>query len=343
MKPLDRMTDKRTLTRTQQQRRQCLQGVAAMFGSALLPAMSLPAQAAVTSRILVGFGAGGGGDLVARLIADRFTQISANSDNFIVENKPGAAGKLAVDALRSAKPDGSTLLLAPLVTPVLSQLVFRNPGYDPGKDMKPVGLVAHFQFALAVPANHPAKDIQSFVAWLKANPQKANFGSPSQGSLPHFFGLLLGKAAGVDFVHVPYKGGPAMVNDLIGGQISAGINTVQELLQQHEAGKLRVLGVFSQRRVAQMPHIPTFAESGFPDVHGSGWYSLWTTANTPDHKVQQLNQALAQVLQEPQVQKLLHDWVLEPQASTPQELEQLRRSDIAKWGPILASSGFVAD
>ena len=331
------------LQSVQRQRRQCLQGMAAMLGAAFLPSVAFNAQAAQTSRILVGFGAGGGGDLVARLIADRLTHLTKASDNFIVENKPGAAGKLAVDALRSAKPDGTTLLLAPLVTPVLSQLVFRNPGYDPGKDMKPVGLVAHFQFALAVPANHPAKDIAGFVSWLKANPKLANFGSPSPGSLPHFFGLLLGKAAGVDFVHIAYKGGPAMVNDLIGGQLSAGINTVQELLQQHEAGKVRVLGVFSEHRVAQLPSIPTFAESGFPDVHGSGWYSLWTTANTPDTTVQHINQAVAQVLQEAQVQKLMNDWVLEPQSSTPQGLEQLRQSDIAKWRPILASSGFVAD
>lgn len=333
----------RVLDRVQRQRRQCLQGMAAMLGGMLLPSVALQAHAAQTSRILVGFGAGGGGDLVARLIADRLSQLSTSSDTFIVENKPGAAGKLAVDALRNAKPDGSTLLLAPLVTPVLSQLVFRNPGYDPGKDMKPVGLVAHFQFALAVPANHPAKDIQSFVGWLKANPKQANFGSPSAGSLPHFFGLLLGKAAGVDFVHIAYKGGSAMVNDLIGGQISAGINTVQELLLQHEAGKLRVLGVFSELRVPQMPSIPTFVESGFPDVHGSGWYSLWTTANTPDHTVEQINHAVAQVLKEPQVQKLMHEWVLEPQTSTPQDLEKLRQSDIAKWRPILAASGFVAD
>ena len=325
------------------QRRRCLQGLAALAGAAWLPGLLPQAQAAQTSRILVGFGAGGGGDLVARLIADRLTQRAAASESFIVENRPGAAGKLAVDALRNAKPDGTTLLLAPLITPVLSQLVFRNPGYDPAKDMKPVGLVAHFQFALAVPANHPAKDVAGFIAWLKANPKLANFGSPSQGSLPHFFGLLLGKAAGVDLVHIAYKGGSAMVNDLIGGQITAGINTVQELLQQHEAGKLRVLGVFSEQRVEQLPSVPTFAESGFPDVHGSGWYSLWTTANTPDATVKKLSQAVADVLQEKPVQKLLHEWVLEPQSSTPQALEQLRQADIAKWRPILASSGFVAD
>lgn len=324
------------------QRRQCLQGLAAMVGAALLPASLPSAVAAQHRRILVGFGPGGGGDLVARLIADRMSQHAALG-NFMVENKPGAAGKLAVDALRHAKPDGSTLLLAPLITPVLSQLVFRNPGYNPATDMKPVGLVAHFQFALAVPANHPAKDIAGFVAWLQAHPEQANFGSPSQGSLPHFFGLLLGKAASVDFLHVPYKGGSALVNDLIGGQISAGINTVQELQQQHEAGKLRVLGVFSERRVAQMPGIPTFVESGYAQVHGSGWYSLWTTAQTPDATVQVLNQALAGVLQEKPVQKLMHDWVLEPAHSSPQALEQLRQADLAKWGPILASSGFVAD
>ena len=322
------------------QRRCLFKGMTAALGSTLLPLTFLEAKAATSSRILVGFGAGGGGDLVARLIAD---QLSSTSQSFIVENKPGAAGKIAVDALRNSKADGSTLLLAPLVTPVLSQLVFRNPGYDPSKDMKPVSLIAHFQFALAVPASHPAQNIQEFISWLKQNPEKASFGSPSQGSLPHFFGLLLGKAAGIDFVHVPYKGGSPMINDLIGGQLSAGINTVQELLLQHEAGKLRVLGVFSEQRVAQLPAIPTFAESGFPDVHGSGWYSLWTTSATPDQTVEAINHAVANVLQQPKVQKLMHEWILEPQASTPQELEQLRVADINKWRPILASSGFVAD
>ena len=336
--PVPQVSDRWSLPR-----RQWLQGLAACAGAALRPSLAVPAQAATTGRILVGFGAGGGGDLVARLLADRLTERSHKASSYIVENKPGAAGKLAVDALRQAPPDGSTLLLAPLVTPVLSQLVFRNPGYDPGKDMKPVGLVAHFQFALAVPASHPAKDIPGFVAWLKAHPKLANYGSPSQGSLPHFFGLLLGKAAGVDFLHVPYKGGTAMINDLIGGQLSAGINTVQELLKQHEAGKLRVLGVFSTHRVEQLPHVPTFAESGFPEVQGSGWYSLWTTARTPDATIQRLNQALGEVLQEKPVQQLMHDWVLEPQHSQPHELEQLRQADIAKWRPILAASGFVAD
>ncbi|KAF1046979.1 Bug family tripartite tricarboxylate transporter substrate binding protein [Xylophilus sp.] len=297
-----------------------------------------------TSRILVGFAAGGGGDLVARLLAERLPRhLGAAGQNVLVDNRPGGAGKIAVDALRNAPPDGNTLLLAPLVTPVLSQLVFRNPGYDPARDFAPVGVVGHFQFGLAVPASHPARDVPSFIAWLKANPAKAYFGSPSPGSLPHFFGLLLGEAAGVDYTHVSYRGGAPMLNDLAAGQITSGIDTVQKLLELHRSGRIRVLGVFAPRRVPQLPDVPTLAEQGYPKATGSGWYSLWAVAGTPVARQREWNAALNATLREPAVQKKFDEWALEPAPGTPEQLEALRRSDIEKWRLVIAASGFKAD
>ena len=178
-----------------------------------LVAAQVPAQ----SKIIVGFAAGGGADLIARMLADKMRDGLPTGTQIIVENKTGAGGKIAVDALRASPADGSAMLLAPLVTPVLSQLTFNNPGYNPATDMTPVGMVGHFQFALAVPPNHPAKNMAEFVSWLKANKEKANYGSPSPGSLPHFFGIMLGRTIGVDMLHIAYKGGAPMLNDLMGG------------------------------------------------------------------------------------------------------------------------------
>lgn len=307
----------------------------------VLPA-ALRAQPA-TSRIVVGFAPGGGADQVARVLADRLAEKLGNGHRVIVENRPGGAGKIAVDALRNAPADGGTLLLAPLITPVLSQLVFSNPGYDPARDLAPVGLVGHFQFALAVPPNHPARDVPSFIAWLKANPAKANFGSPSAGSLPHFFGLLLGSAAGVDYAHVAYRGAAPMLTDLVGGQISSGIDTVQELLELQRAGKLRILGTFSSRRVPQLPDVPTLAEQGYPGAVGSGWYSLWTTVGTPADTIKNWNRALGTVLAEPAILQKFAEWALEPESGTPESLTRLRVADLEKWRPVIAASGFKGD
>ena len=160
------------------------------------------AQVPRQSKINVGFAPGGGADLIARILADKMREGLPAGTQIVVENKAGAGAKIAVDALRASAADGGTMLRARLVTPVLSQIIFKNPGYNPATDMMPIGMVGHFQFALAVPPSHPAKNMAEFVIWLKANKEKANF-----GSLPHFFGIMLGRAIGVNMVHVAYNGG----------------------------------------------------------------------------------------------------------------------------------------
>ena len=250
---------------------------------------------------------------------------------------------IAVEALKASAPDGGTMLLAPLVTPVLSQLIIKNPGYDPATDMTPIGMVGHFQFALAVPPNHPAKNMAEFVTWLKGNKEKANFGSPSPGSLPHFFGIMLGRAIGVEMVHVAYKGGAPMLNDLMGGQIACGMDTHIELIELHKAGKLRILASFAEKRSTLIPEVPTMAELGFKDATGSGWYSLWAPAKTPAATIAALNKALNIALANADVKEKLARTGTEPAMSTPEGLEKFRLAKIEKWRPVIVASGFKAD
>ena len=320
-------------------RRRLLAGALALAVFPLLAGAQVPPL----TKILVGFAPGGGADLIARLLAEKMREGLPPGTQIVVENKAGAGGKIAVEALRAAAPDGGAMLLAPLVTPVLSQLVFRNPGYDPGKDMTPVGMVGHFQFALAVPQSHPAKTMAEFVTWLKANKEKANFGSPSPGSLPHFFGIMLGRAIGVDMVHVAYKGGAPMLNDLMGGQISAGLDTHIELIELHKSGKIRILASFGEKRSALLPDVPTMAELGFKDATGSGWYSMWAPAKTPPATVAALNKALNIALANADAREKLLRSGTEPATSTPEELEKFRLAEIEKWRPVIAASGFKAD
>lgn len=327
-------------------RRAMLASLAGTAYAAAMPswaALQQVPQVPESARIVVGFGAGGGIDLLARVLAEALGAQLGPRHHVIVDNRPGGGGQIAANVLLNAPPDGATYLLAPLITPVLSQLVYRNPGYDPATDFTPVGLVAHFQFALAVPAAHPARTVPEFIAWLKAHPGQANFGSPAAGSLPHLFGLLLGEAAGVDIVHVAYKGGGPMLNDLAGGQISSAIQTTTELLPLHRQGKIRILGTFSNKRTRELPQVPTFAESGYPKASGSGWYSLWARKAAPAGAVAAVNRGLNAVLADPAVRARLDELALEPDPRTPQALEQLRVAEIAKWRPVIAASGFRAD
>ena len=312
---------------------------AAFSLSAVAKATSLP-QA---SRILVGFGAGGAIDLLARVLAESVASQLGNGHYVVVDNKPGANGQIAAQTLLTSPADGSTLLIAPLITPVLSQIVYKKPGYDPARDFAPVSLLAHFQFALAVPAKHPARNIAEYVAWLKAHPDKANFGSPAVGSLPHFFGLLLGEAAGVNIVHVPYKGGPAMMTDLISGQLASAIQTTSELMPLHKDGKVRILGTFGTTRAKETPDIPTFTEAGYPKAVGSGWYSLWARKGTPEPAIATLNQTVNTALQDPKLQSKWAELSLQPDPRTPQALEQLRVAEVAKWRPVITTSGFTIE
>ncbi|HYF18530.1 MAG TPA: tripartite tricarboxylate transporter substrate-binding protein, partial [Ramlibacter sp.] len=279
-------------------RRQLLAAAGGLAAAAAAPAF---AQADRPLRLLVGFPAGVAVDVVSRIVADRMKDELKRT--IVVDNKPGAGGRLAAELLKNAPADGSTLMVAPIFVPVLAPLVFNKLGYNPETDFTPVGKVCDFGFALAVPASSPARDLMEYAAALKANPQLGTFGSPAAGSLPHFFGVMIGESLGVDMVHAPFNGGAALQSAVLGGHVPAGIDVVFEWLQNARAGKVRVLATSGAARSPVMPEVPTFREQGFADIVGQSWMGMYAPPRTPADAVEAFNRALNRVLALPEVKE----------------------------------------
>jgi len=304
---------------------------------------ALPVQAQVDKpvRLLVGFAPGGSADIAARLLADRIKDDLRQP--VVVENRPGAGGRLVAEAVKNAPADGSVLMLTPIVVTVLAPMVFSKLPYDPIADFAPVAQVANFQFALSVNANHPAKTMNDLVAWYKANPAKANFGSPAPGSLPHFFGVMIGKSTGLDLIHVPYNGGGPMMNALMGEQITAAIDTLVEQVELHRTGRARILATSATTRSPLLPEVPTFAEAGLAGVEGTAWFGVYAPAKTPEATVRQLNAAINKALANAELRERLNKIGLEPAGGTPTDLAARMAQDTARWAPIVKASGFRGD
>ena len=313
-----------------------------LISSLAVPAMASPlyAQSDKPLRLMVGFPAGGSIDTVARTLADKMKDDLRQP--VIVENKPGAGGRLVAELLKNAPPDGSTVMITPVVVPVLAPLVFSKLNYNPATDFSPVGHVCNFNFALSVKADFPARNLQEFMAWLKANPQKASFGSPAAGSLPHFFGLLLGREAKADMVHVAYNGGAPLQTAVLGDQVPAGIDVVFEWLQNHRAGKVRILATSGAARSKVVPEVPTFVEQGFPNIVGQGWFGLYAPGKTPTPEVERLNRALNRALALPEVSERFISLGLETGGGSAADLVKLMETDTQRWGPVFKASGFRA-
>jgi len=292
-------------------------------------------------RILVPVPAGGTSDVVARLIADRLR--NGGGQPVVVENKPGATGRIAVEAFESAAADGTTLLLAPIAIPVIGPLVFKDLRYDPAKDFAPVAQVAKYEFALAVAADHPARTIPEFVAWAKANPAQANFGTPGAGSLPHFLGAMVRRAAGIELVHVAYKGVAPLEAELMSGQIAAGISALSDLIALHRAGKLRILATSGAKQSPLLPAVPTFKQQGFPAVEAVGWHGVYAPPGTPKTVIDQLSAAIVAAVQAPEVREQFIKLGLEPTGTTPETLAAIMAADTARWALIIKASGFTPD
>ena len=262
--------------------------------TALTLAMTAQAQVDKPVRILVGFAPGGSADVAARLLGERMA--AELKQPVVDENKHGAGGRIAAGDLKNAAADGSTIMLAPIVVPVLAPLVFGKLPYDPATDFAPVMHVANFQFGLSVNAAHPAKNVQELLAWFKANPKDANFGSPAPGSLPHFFGVMISGGAGLDLVHVPFNGGGPLMNALVGQQVSTAIDTLVDQIELHRGGKTRILATSGAKRSPLLPEVPTFAEAGLNNVEGTSWFAVFAPAKTPAATLAQLNAALNKAL-----------------------------------------------
>lgn len=299
------------------------------------------AQGDKTIRILVGFPPGGSIDIVTRLLADKMKdELKAN---VIVENRAGAGGRIAAELLKSAPADGSTFMITPVVVPVLAPLVFSTLNYNAATDFAPVGHVCNFGFAVTVPTALPAKNVSELVTWLKANPQKANFGSPAPGSLPHFFGEMLSREAKADLVHVPFAGGAALLGALVGNQVSAGVDVVLETLEAHKTGKVRVIGTSGDKRSSVLPDVPTLKEQGYPNMVAQGWFGMYAPAKTPQPAIDAVNRALNKALAQPDVLDRFAKLGLDAGGGSPADLSALERSSTARWAPVVKATGFRAD
>jgi tripartite-type tricarboxylate transporter receptor subunit TctC len=310
---------------------------AAVAGPAATPAL---AQDKIDRpvKIIVGFAPGGTADILARVAAEKMS--ASLGQPVIVENRPGAIGRIAADAVKVAAPDGTTIMVMPIGPMAVVPHVYKDITYDPIKDFTPIAIGATFQFAIAAGPMSGAKNWNEFVAWAKANPTKAGYATSGAGSLPHFFGVLLGRGIGVEMIHVPYKGSAAYTNDLLGGQVAAAIDAIADLTELHRAGKVKLLASSGAARSTALPDVPTFNELGVKGVEAMGWFGFFAPAKTPKPIVDQLNAAINKALQSPDVVAKLSGLGMDPATGTPEQFAKIVADDYNKWGPIVKASGF---
>ncbi len=316
------------------QRRTHLTLLASMAASALMP--SAFAQDS-TLRIVVGYPPGGSSDRMARIVAEKL-QTRLGSP-VIVENRPGAGGRLAAQQIRAGTLGQNVLMVANPAVMVVAPQVFKDNGYDAEKDFVPVSHVNDYEFALAVASAVPVRELNHLLAWLRANPSQANFGVPATGSLPHFFALMIGEKAGVPAQVVGYRGSAPLITDLLGGQIPVAVDTFDGLLPQHEAGKLRILATSGQQRSPMSPNIPTFRESGL-NLAAMGWNTFFAPATMPAERVGRYASAIHAIMKETDTRQKFMDAKMIPVAASQAETVSMLKAYRAQWAPVVQKSGY---
>lgn len=289
-------------------------------------------------RIIVPYPAGGGSDVSARLIADKLKDLL--NETVIVENKPGAGGRIGTEYAKGQPADGSSMLFVNPALFVVGPMVYSKLPYDPDKDFEPLSMISTYEFVLAVPATSPIKDVKQLIEWMKKNPKEANFGSPAAGSLPHFFGLMISKYSGVEMVHVPYAGSAPLLTALIGGQIPMAVDVFDQY-NPHHPDKIRILATAGKTR--KRPDIPTFKESGYEEIVGVGWNGIVVPAKTPKPVIDKLNKAVVKAVNMPDVKEKISNMGSDVTGTTAEEFAQILKRDREKWGPVIKASGFKAD
>ena len=326
-------------------RRQLL-SISAAAAASTLPFTRAHAQAAAMLEraiIYCGFAPGGTTDVTARRVAEKLRDVYAKSVQ--VENRTGAGGQIALSALKAAPADGSVLLCTPMSMLGIYPHTYKKLPYDPVADFQPVSQAVQFDFGFgvgpAVPAN--VKSLAEFIAWCKANPTAANFGSPAAGSVPHFVAELFGRAAGVDLRHVPYRGTQPAIADMMGGQVASVTGPAGEFLPHLASGRVRMLATSGAGRNKFMPTVPTYAEQGFKDIVYGEWFAFYAPAKTPTDVVTRLSSAIKVALAAPDTIEGLAQMGLEAKSSTPAELAALLKRDTDRWAPLVKAIGFTAD
>src|ERR1044071_965231 len=267
------------------------------------------------TKIIFPFAAGGSGDMLCRLLAEHLRP--ALDRHFIVENRTGADGLIAIKSVMNAAPDGATILVTTGPTMYLLPMVETKPSFDQAKDFMPVSLLGRFEFAVVTGPGTNAADFSQLVTWLKANTAKAAYGIPSNGTIPHFAGTRIEAALNLPMTRVPYRGGAAVMKDVIGGHLPFAVITVSDALPSHQAGSVRILAVSSEKRSPYLPDVPTLKESGI-DLVADSWYGMWLPAGASPDFVRQLSAAVVAVLAKPEVKERLLAVGLIPAGTTPE-------------------------
>jgi tripartite-type tricarboxylate transporter receptor subunit TctC len=309
--------------------------VAALLAAGLVQAQSGPV------RLMVGFPPGGGTDAIARTLADKLKDQLGMP--VVVENKAGAGGQLAAQALKAAAPDGLTLFLSHDHTISILPQVVKSPGYDSAKDFVPVAGFATFVNALAVSGGTPAKSVNEYVAWVKAQGAgKGTVGVPAPASTPEFLVKVIGQKYGLDLQSAPYRGSAPMMADMLGNQIAAGTGSVPDFIENHKAGKIRVVAVLGGARQAILPDVPTFAELGLAGFEDLPYYGIFAPAGTPKATVDKFSDALAKVLTQPDVKERLTAMGLTVGFMDQATLAKREQAYTKVWAKLIKDSGFVA-
>lgn len=307
-------------------------------GLCLAPLPSL-AQAPTPLRLLVGFPPGGAVDVVARQLAEA---LRAGGLAVVVDNRPGAAGKLAIDALAQAAPNGETLMVMPNSIMTMERGLYRKPRFEL-EQFAPVSPVVENSQAFAIHAALPPRTLREFLAWAKANPAQANFATPGQGTPFHFMGIELARESGVALQHIPYKGGGQAMPDLVSGQVSSMFSSTPNLLPFHQRGQVRILAVSTPRRVELLPDVPTFPEAGFASLGDVEQFGVFAPATTPAPVVARLAAAIAVAVQTPSLREGFAKLALEPAFATPAAYAARLQQDARMWEARIQKAGFKAD
>ena len=311
-------------------------------GSALaaMPAGLAQPYPAHAVKIIVPTPAGGPVDVIARLVGNYLG--SSIGQPVVIDNRPGAGNTIGSKEAAQAEPDGYTLLYSSASGLVLAPMLQKNAGYDPLTSYAPIALVAQSSTILVVHPSVPVKTVQELVAYAKANPGKVNFSSGGVGVLPHLIGEWFKSAAGIDIVHVPYRGGGPSINDLVGGQVQMTFEGTSVLVPLIQSGKLRALATTSARRIPELPDLPTMAESGYPNFVSTSWTGLLAPARTPAAVIAKLNAQINEGVKSPEFKAALAKLHNEPLGGTPQDFTNTIKADIAKWAPIVSALGLKA-
>ncbi len=318
--------------------------LAASATSLLAAGLARPALAQTVKnpvRLIVGFPAGGGTDVTARVLAEALR--GAYASTVLVENKPGASARIAVEYVKNAEPDGSVMLFTPDFPITLYPHSFKSLSYDPLKDFTPVGpattSMLSYNVGPAVPAS--VKSLGDYVQWCKANPDKASYGTTSAGATPHFAGVMLSNEAKVPMNPVHYRGGAPALQDVVGGHIPASINPVSESMPLHSAGTVRILAVTGAKRSQFLPDVPTMTEQGY-NVVVESWLGVFLPAKAPDDVVRALSAAMRAASQSATMKENLAKFASQATFQPPAQFVETIKEDLKRWGPVVKASGFVA-